>query len=73
MFIPLKTPEIELTEEQKERMYWQQYVNDSHRWVEYHEGYYECSFCHIHTTNMLPSVNFMCEKNPNIPPTTQKP
>lgn len=69
MYVTLPTNTIELTEEQKEELYWKQYVNDSHRWVEYHPGYYECSFCHIHTTNLMPPVGFMCDKNPHIPPT----
>lgn len=54
-----------LTEEQIEQIYWDSYVFDSHRWVEYQKGYYQCSFCGaIHTSVMPSSVHRMCSQNP---------
>lgn len=63
----LKEDEIVLTEEQQEQMYWSRYKFDSHRWVEYAKGYYQCSFCGRQHTSAMP-INFasLCQSNPHL-------
>jgi hypothetical protein len=67
MNIPIKEDEIILTPEQQERMYWAKIKYDSHKWIEYHKGYYKCEFCDLIHTSMLSfeTVN-ICKKNPNL-------
>lgn len=69
MIIPIENPEIILTPEQQERSYWDNLRFNSHRWEEYSQGYYKCSFCESMHTSMMP-INFkkLCEKNPYIKP-----
>ena len=70
MNIPIKEDEIILTPEQQERMYWAQIKYDSHKWIEYHKGYYKCEFCDSFHTSMLSFENVnICKKNPNLFPT----
>jgi hypothetical protein len=70
MNIPIKEDEIILTPEQQERMYWAQLKYDSHKWIEYHKGYYKCEFCDSIHTSMLSFENVnICKKNPNLFPT----
>ena len=70
MNIPIKEDEIILTPEQQERMYWAQIKYDSHKWIEYHKGYYKCEFCDSIHTSMLSFENVnICKKNPNLFPT----
>lgn len=55
----------QLTEEEQEKMYWEVWKNNSHRWVEYHRGYYQCSYCEICSTNLMPASAFgLCKENP---------
>ena len=69
MNIPIKEDEIILTPEQQERMYWAQLKYDSHKWIEYHKGYYKCEFCDSIHTSMLSFENVnICKKNPNLFP-----
>lgn len=67
MFIPLTEKMPELTEEQKEKMNWDNWVWNSHKWIEKERGYYTCDFCGNMTTNLmsLGSVG-LCKKNPEI-------
>ncbi len=69
MNVPIKEDEIILTPEQQERMYWAKIKYDSHKWIEYHKGYYKCEFCDLIHTSMLSfeTVN-ICKKNPNLFP-----
>jgi hypothetical protein len=70
MNIPIKEEEIILTPEQQERMYWAQLKYDSHKWIEYLKGYYQCEFCYSTHTSMLSFENVnICKKNPNLFPT----
>jgi hypothetical protein len=67
MVKPLKEEEIVLTEEQKEQMFWDNFNFESHKWVEYQKGYYECSFCKSTHTSMMPtSSKSFCLSNPYI-------
>lgn len=67
MFKPLKEQEIVFTEEQQEQMYWDNFNFESHRWVEFSKGYYECSFCKlIHTSTMPTNSKSFCQSNPYI-------
>jgi hypothetical protein len=67
MTVPLKEQEIILSIEQRERMYWDDIRFNSHRWVEYRKGYYECSFCNsIHTSTMPTNTHALCESNPHL-------
>jgi len=70
MNVPIKEDEIILTPEQQERMYWTQLKYDSHKWIEYHNGYYKCEFCDSTHTSVrtFDTVN-ICKKNPNLFPT----
>ena len=45
MFIPIKEEILEITPEQQGKMYWDHIMFDSHRWVEFHKGYFTCDFC----------------------------
>jgi hypothetical protein len=64
MIIPLPQPEDEFSKEEQERLYWERFIDDSHRWVEFRKGYYQCSFCLAISTTTHPPYKFMCEKNP---------
>jgi len=67
MNVPIKEEEITLTPEQQERMYWTKIKYDSHKWIEYHKGYYKCEFCDSFHTSMLSLENVnICKKNPNL-------
>ncbi len=68
MIIPLKESEpLVLTEEEKERHYWDLLKYESHRWVEFSKGYYKCSFCDaIHTSLMHLGKYKICPENPNL-------
>ena len=70
MNVPIKEDEIILTPEQQERMYWARIKYDSHKWIEYHKGYYKCEFCDlIHTSTLSFETVNICKKNPNLFPT----
>lgn len=58
----------ELTQEQKENIEWQSWVYNSHRWVEYEKGYYQCSFCGHNATNQMGVTSGvgLCKQNPEI-------
>jgi hypothetical protein len=67
MFITIKEESQEITPDQREKMYWDQLMFDSHRWVEYHKGYYKCEFCEAsHTSSMPTNRGPMCKKNPYL-------
>ncbi len=59
--------EIVLSEEQKEQMYWEELKFNSHRWIETSKGYYQCSFCNIFHTSVMPmNGKQLCKDNPYI-------
>ncbi len=65
--------ELVLSEEEREKLYWDDLNFNSHRWVEYNKGYYKCSFCHnTHTSTMPTSQVSFCELNPYIKTTKMK-
>jgi hypothetical protein len=70
MNVPIKKEEILLTPEEEERRYWVMIKYDSHKWTEYHKGYYQCEFCDARHTSVL-SIDHVniCKKNPNLFPT----
>jgi hypothetical protein len=66
MIISIKK-EDPITEEQKEKHYWDLLKHESHRWVEFSNGYYECAFCKaIHTSVMPLGAHKLCTENPNL-------
>jgi hypothetical protein len=66
MVISIK-PEVEISKEEEERMYWERFNFDSHKWVEYHPNYFRCEFCElIHTSNISLDGFSICDKNPNL-------
>lgn len=67
MIVTNKSNEIALTPEQKERIYWDNWVFESHKWIEFHNGYYTCEFCNMIHTAMMPISNHnLCKNNPKI-------
>jgi hypothetical protein len=66
MFICIEKDIVDITPEQKEKMYWDQLMFNSHRWVEYYEGYYKCEFCEASHTSSMPARGPMCKKNPHL-------
>jgi len=67
MIKPIQEPEVFLSEEQKEQMYWEELKFNSHRWIETAKGYYQCSFCNTsHTSTMPINGKELCKENPYI-------
>lgn len=67
MIIEKPKPQITFTLEQEEKNYWDKLKFDSHKWVEFHEGYYECDFCKaIHTSVMPINHSVLCKENPHL-------
>lgn len=67
MYINLPEPQLHLTEEEKEKSFWDRWRFDSHRFVEYEKGYAQCSFCGAVHTSTMPVNNFsICIANPAI-------
>lgn len=67
MFIQLPEPQFNLTPEEKEKRYWDEWRFNSHRFVEYSKGYAECSFCGAIHTSTTPINNFpICPENPFV-------
>jgi len=67
MFIPIKKREIIYTEEEKESMYFKNWIGESHKWVEIYQGYYTCEFCNMSITNQLPFDRAgLCHLNPYL-------
>lgn len=63
----IKDNHMVLTEEQQEELYWDDWVHNSHRWIEEVKGYYKCSFCGVGYTSMMPiGLAKICKKNPYI-------
>ena len=59
--------EIVLTPEQKEKMFWDDWKFGSHRWNEYHQGYFECEYCKTIFTSQMPlGTASLCKSNPYI-------
>lgn len=56
-----------ITPEQKEKIYWDTLKFDSHKWVEFERGYYECAFCKATHTSMMPiNHHILCKENPHL-------
>lgn len=67
MIINLPEPEFKHTPEEKEKMFWDEWKFNSHRFEEYQKGYYSCSFCGtVHTSMRAINDYHICEKNPYI-------
>lgn len=62
----LITPKILETE--RETMELNQWVWDSHYWVEINHGYYSCKYCKSGWTSTMPIGNevALCEENPKL-------
>lgn len=57
-----------LSEEEQEKMAWNEWRFHSHKWKEVHKGYYTCEYCGLPFTNLMAiddSVK-LCLKNPFI-------
>jgi hypothetical protein len=67
MTINLPTPKIIVTEEQKEKDYYDLLKFDSHKWIEQSNSYYQCEYCKINHTSMM-SINgkSLCKENPHL-------
>jgi hypothetical protein len=67
MIVSLQVPTYEISKEEQEKMYFDDLIFNTHKWVEYREGYYQCEFCEaIHTSNMPIQYKNICTKNPYI-------
>lgn len=68
MIIPIPEPLLQLTPEQEEQMYWNRWAFDSHKWIEYSKGYYQCEFCHFIHTSVMPIGDHIkvCQNNPKL-------
>lgn len=65
MFVYQPKNRIELTPEQQEEMYWDDWVHNSHRWVEKTHGYYVCDYCNKTSSHLTPLGSMgLCDKNP---------
>ena len=45
MHIDLPRPQRMLTKEEEEKEYWDLLKYNSHKWVEFAVGYYQCEYC----------------------------
>jgi hypothetical protein len=67
MHIDLPQPQRILTKEEEEKEYWDLLKYDSHKWVEFAQGYYECEFCKMTHTNIMPmNGKPICGNNPHL-------
>jgi hypothetical protein len=67
MHINLTQPQRILTKEEEEKEYWDLLKYDSHKWVEFAQGYYECEFCKMTHTNIMPmNGKPICGNNPHL-------
>lgn len=67
MHIDLPQPQLTLTKEEEEKEYWDLLKYDSHKWVEFAQGYYECEFCKMTHTNIMPiNGKPICGNNPHL-------
>jgi hypothetical protein len=67
MHIYLPRPQRMLTKEEEEKEYWDLLKYNSHKWVEFAVGYYQCEYCKINHTSMM-SMNGkpLCVDNPHL-------
>jgi hypothetical protein len=67
MHIDLPRPQRMLTKEEEEKEYWDLLKYNSHKWVEFAVGYYQCEYCKINHTSMM-SMNGkpLCGDNPHL-------
>ena len=58
----------------EEKKFWQKWLFDSHRWIEYKPGYFECSWC-LSTWNDKKDETQVeiCKQNPHVKPEESKP
>lgn len=70
-----KTPSQVTSEfEAHERAFWVEWLFHSHRWIEYTEGHYECSWCNsIYKESSEKSLVQVCKRNPLIAEKKEKP
>jgi hypothetical protein len=69
MIVPKRKPQITSTPEQEEKNYWDTLKFDSHKFIEHQEGYYQCDFCKIWITSMMPlhvAGHSICKENPYL-------
>lgn len=67
MLLSIPQPQPLLTEEQQEKIYWDNLKFDSHKWVESVPGYYTCEFCNTSHTSLMPlGTHSLCSKNPHL-------
>ena len=59
---------------EEEKLFWDKWIFQSHKWVEYKEGYYECSYCNAtHKEGEGYSKVSLCFKNSFLFKTQEKP
>ncbi len=65
MFIP-KPDELKIDSNDSEKMQWNNWAWNSHRWVEIQKGYFQCSFCKANWTSTTPIGDNvrLCLRNP---------
>ena len=65
MFIPIKEEVFKISETDAEKMYWNEWIWNSHKWIEQHKGYYTCQFCNQSFTNIMPLGDNvkLCQQN----------
>jgi len=67
MHIDLPQPQRILTKEEEEKQYWDLLKYDSHKWVEFAKGYYDCEYCKIIHTSVMPiDGKPLCSENPHL-------
>lgn len=67
MHIYLPRPQPMLTKEEEEKQYWDILKYDSHKWVEFAVGYYQCEYCKgYHTSMMSMDGKSICVDNPHL-------
>ena len=67
MHIYLPRPQRMLTKEEEEKEYWDLLKYNSHKWVEFAVGYYQCEYCkRNHTSIMSMYGKPLCVDNPHL-------
>jgi hypothetical protein len=67
MIVPLQDTLREISKEEQEKMYFEDIIFNTHKWIEFHEGYYRCEFCAAHHTSVTPiHYTTICPENPYI-------
>lgn len=66
MFLPIKEVVQEITPEQREKMYSDRIMFDSHRWVEFSGEYFTCDFCGSSRTSSMDISVSICKENSHL-------